>query len=302
MEVLQCDPPPWKPDYVCALLAAPMFMAGANSGTAQDLIGELAAARGLQIAYSSGGGCRDRYLTPKAVQPAPHRIGFNIGICWASGGGNQQFARRKSIPLRKLAPLARPGVNLISLQLEHNDDLQELGIIDAMVGVSDFADTAGVVDQLDLVITVDTAIAHLAGALGKPVWNLVRSDATSVWPWFWDMGATPWYSSMALYRQARQGDWGDPLKTMFADLDRLLADSPQRRRPGQRVAARLGAAIDWGGVRSDCSGAGHHSSAEALTGMGVAGRRLRRNRLQPGAEDATYHEGDISATDLNALS
>ncbi|QOZ34418.1 glycosyltransferase family 9 protein [Bradyrhizobium sp. CCBAU 53421] len=226
VEVLQCDPPPWKPDYVCALLAAPMFTMG---GTGQQLSGELAAARGLEIAYLSGGGCRDRYLGPEFAEARPATLpnGFNVGICWASGGGNPQFAERKSLPLRRLASLARPGVNLISLQLEHNDDLRGLGIVDAMAGVSDFADTAGIVDQLDLVITVDTALAHLAGALGKPVWNLLRSDATSVWPWFWDADATPWYSSMTLYRQSRPGDWDDPLNRMFADFDGLLSDPVQ---------------------------------------------------------------------------
>ncbi|MGX1363457.1 glycosyltransferase family 9 protein [Bradyrhizobium sp. 8-10B] len=223
VEILQCDQPPRKPDYVCALLAVPMFMRGADSG-ADQLSGELAAAKGLQTAYSSGGGCRDRYLgpefaAPKMAQPAK----LNVGICWASGGGNQQFAERKSIPLHRMASLARPGVNLVSLQLEHNDDLSKLGVIDAMAGVNDFADTAGIVDQLDLVITVDTALAHLAGALGKPVWNLLRSDATSVWPWFWDVDATPWYRSMTLYRQSRPGDWGDPLNRMFADFNRFTA-------------------------------------------------------------------------------
>lgn len=230
---LQHDPPPWTPDYVCALLAVPMFATPGfsslwQSDDGRNISAELTAAKGLQLAYPTGGGCRGRYVGAKFATVDTSRLtklpaGLNVGICWASGAGDQKFAARKSIALQTLAPLSKPGVNLLSLQLDHGEDLRDSDIVDAMAGVRDFADTARIIERLDLVITVDTAVAHLAGALGKPVWNLVRSDATSVWPWFWDTEVTSWYESMALYRQSEEGDWTDPMQRMFADFDRWRA-------------------------------------------------------------------------------
>jgi ADP-heptose:LPS heptosyltransferase len=71
--------------------------------------------------------------------------------------------------------------------------------------MTDWADTAGLIAGLDLVIAVDTAVAHLAGALGKPVWMLNRFD--SCWRWFRDREDTPWYPNMRLFRQSNRGDW-----------------------------------------------------------------------------------------------
>ena len=71
--------------------------------------------------------------------------------------------------------------------------------------ISDFADTAGIIANLDLVITVDTAVAHLAGALGKPVWVLLAFAAD--WRWLLDRDDSPWYPTMRLFRQKKPGDW-----------------------------------------------------------------------------------------------
>ncbi|MEY9419489.1 hypothetical protein ABIF69_005931 [Bradyrhizobium japonicum] len=222
-EVPQFDPLPWAADYVCSLFAVPMFVTAGLTCVWQP---------GERAPLPSGMDeqtlpCRGAYLkngSPlepfSAVVPRKNR-GRNVGICWISGRSHQEFGRRKSIALHQLAPLARPGVNLISLQKEHDDtaELHRLGAIDPMHHVGDFADTASIIDQLDLVVTVDTAVAHLAGAMGKPVWNLVRSDPTAVWPWFWETDATCWYRSMVLYRQTTPGDWEEPLNRMFAEFD-----------------------------------------------------------------------------------
>jgi len=82
------------------------------------------------------------------------------------------------------------------------------------------------VDQMDLVITVDTSIAHIAGALGRPVWTLLGRVAD--WRWGYGDEGTPWYPRMRLYRQVRAGDWSDVVARVVADL-RGLADAGPRR-------------------------------------------------------------------------
>jgi hypothetical protein len=204
--ILMYDPPPWKPDYMCALLDIPAFI---------DVTPETLPLKGGYLMVE------DRSY--KLEFPS----GLNVGICWASGSHDLQpdvatTARAKSLSLEQIAePLARPGLNLISLQREHdNHSLRDRGIIDPMGGVTDFMDTAWIISQLDLVVTVDTSVAHLAGALNIPVWNLVRFDG--LWPWLRETGKTCWYNSMTLYRQERPFDWDSPLKRMAADFGRWV--------------------------------------------------------------------------------
>jgi ADP-heptose:LPS heptosyltransferase len=80
----------------------------------------------------------------------------------------------------------------------------------------DFAETAAVISGLDLVITVDTAVAHLAGSLGKPVWLLVAY--ASDWRWLLGRDDSPWYASMRIFRQKRPGDWGEVMERIVAEL------------------------------------------------------------------------------------
>jgi hypothetical protein len=103
--------------------------------------------------------------------------------------------------------LAVPNVQWISLQIGHGEELARTGvdIIDPMSNMRDFADTAALVAGLDLVISVDTAVAHLAGALGRPVWVLSRYDAC--WRWLAGREDTPWYPRMKVFRQTAPGDW-----------------------------------------------------------------------------------------------
>ncbi len=92
-----------------------------------------------------------------------------------------------------------------------------VGLDPAETGALDFADTAAIVDQLDLVISVDTAVAHLAGAMGKPCWVLIPSVETD-WRWLRERSDSPWYPSMRLYRQPRPGDWSLAIDRIEADL------------------------------------------------------------------------------------
>ena len=89
----------------------------------------------------------------------------------------------------------------------------------AATGAKDFADTAAIVAGLDLVISVDTSVAHLAGAMGKPCWTLLKTDAD--WRWMRDRDDSPWYPSMRLYRQPTAGDWPSVIDRVIRDFRAL---------------------------------------------------------------------------------
>jgi ADP-heptose:LPS heptosyltransferase len=111
--------------------------------------------------------------------------------------------------LARLAPLFRSGDIWVSLQKEVRDRdqaaLHASGLIDLTSDLDDFADTAALISALDLVIAVDTSVAHLAAALGKPVWLMVPFSPD--FRWLLDRADSPWYPSMRLMRQKRPGDW-----------------------------------------------------------------------------------------------
>ena len=92
-------------------------------------------------------------------------------------------------------------------------------IHDWMDECEDFLDTAAVIEQLDLVISVDTAVAHLAGAMGKPVWMLNRFE--SEWRWMLEREDSPWYPTMRIFRQSRRGDWDDVIARVASALKKL---------------------------------------------------------------------------------
>jgi hypothetical protein len=118
------------------------------------------------------------------------------------------------------------GVDFYSLQVsEGTEPLPALpgarAIIDHTPHLADFADTAALISELDLVITADTAVAHLAGALGRPVWTLVSFAPD--WRWGVDGEETPWYPTMRLFRQTALGDWPTVIERVAAELERAIA-------------------------------------------------------------------------------
>ncbi len=139
----------------------------------------------------------------------PH--GYKVGICWR-GNQNHKADPSRSIPLACFAKLAAiDGVRIISLQKQETGaDLETMpGLIrpgeEFDAGPDAFIDTAALMQNLDLIVTCDTAIAHLAGALGRPVWVLLKDVPD--WRWLLDRRDSPWYQAMRLFRQKRRGDW-----------------------------------------------------------------------------------------------
>ncbi len=150
--------------------------------------------------------------------------GFRIGIAWQGFSGRHEDKGR-SIPLAAFQPLARPDVRLISLQKhEGEDQIAAAGFaVERLDGLDDgpdaFVDTAAVMATLDLVVTSDTSIAHLAGALGCPVWVALRRVPD--WRWMIDRPDSPWYPSMRLFRQSQDGDW----PPVFAAMAQALTET-----------------------------------------------------------------------------
>ena len=146
---------------------------------------------------------------------APHRNRRLVGLVWAGAprpADRQANAvdRRRSLPLSALAPLSGvPDVQFVSLQkgpaASQAPAPSGFDLLDLTAGLQDFTDTAALIANLDLVISVDTSVAHLAGALGRPVWLLSRFDGC--WRWLLDRDDSPWYPSLRLFRQPQPGDW-----------------------------------------------------------------------------------------------
>ncbi|MBM4220714.1 MAG: tetratricopeptide repeat protein [Gammaproteobacteria bacterium] len=145
--------------------------------------------------------------------------GRRIGLAWSGSPGHQND-RQRSIPLSLFTPLLELPGEFQSLQREYRDAdralLPGLSLRDWSSQLATLADTAGLASQLDLVITVDTAVAHLAGALGKPVWLLLPSSAD--YRWLTGRSDSPWYPTMRLFRQPSPGDWPAVLRAVAAAL------------------------------------------------------------------------------------
>ena len=153
--------------------------------------------------------------------PAPRTAALRVGLVWA---GNPGFIndRQRSVPPALLAPLAQlAGVRCVGLHFGDDGIPAGLPIENAMEGVRDFADTAQRIAGLDLVIAVDTAVAHLAATMGKPVWLLSRF--LGCWRWLFDRADSPWYPTLRLYRQSRPNDWAEVLDRVRDDLQHLAA-------------------------------------------------------------------------------
>jgi ADP-heptose:LPS heptosyltransferase len=151
------------------------------------------------------------------------RPGFRIGLVWAGNPENTSDWRR-SIALDLLLGLRDVAdTRFVSLQphVAETDRaaMAALGVEDLGRALTDFGETAAAIANLDLVVTVDSAVAHLAGAMGVPVWVLVHHPAD--WRWLTEREDSPWYPSMRLFRQPRAGDWGTPIRRMVAALREL---------------------------------------------------------------------------------
>jgi Flp pilus assembly protein TadD len=155
---------------------------------------------------------------------------LKIGLVWGASDTGFDHANKR-VPLEYLRPLMEtPGTQWYSLQVgSDRKDLQEglkpFPLMDLGENLKNFADTASVVEQLDLVITVDTSVAHLAGAMGKNMWVMLKKNPD--WRWHADGPETLWYPSARLYRQDSFGDWASVVRRVRRDLQRLMAEGSE---------------------------------------------------------------------------
>jgi Glycosyltransferase family 9 (heptosyltransferase) len=157
--------------------------------------------------------------------------GFRVGLAW-QGNPQHRGDHTRSVRLTRFGRLTGvPGVRLISLQKAHGRD--QLAEVNGQFKLTDFggrtsdesmADAAALIAALDLVVTVDTAVAHLAGALGKPVWILVSYNAD--WRWMRNRPDTPWYPSARLFRQPKPGEWDSVFEELRHAVAAIAAPDP----------------------------------------------------------------------------
>ncbi|MBT3305780.1 MAG: glycosyltransferase family protein [Alphaproteobacteria bacterium] len=149
---------------------------------------------------------------------------FRIGLVWAGNAAHTNDANR-SIDPGLLMPLMQiPGISMYSLQVGRDGEAKTVfgdAVTDLASELKDFADTAAVIGNLDLVVSVDTSVAHLAGAMGRPVWTLLPFMPD--WRWLLDREDSPWYPSMRLFRQHTIGDWDGVIKRLSAAIIKQVA-------------------------------------------------------------------------------
>ena len=152
---------------------------------------------------------------------------LNVGIVWSGNLRHRHgWAHNRSIPFDNLETLfSIQGVSWYSLQFETpepsiSNKMQELGVKDMSNYILSFSDTAEIISDLDLVITIDSAVAHLAGALGVPVW--VMLSFVPDWRWLLVREDSPWYPTMSLFRQKKRGLWGDVVEAVSIALSRKI--------------------------------------------------------------------------------
>jgi tetratricopeptide (TPR) repeat protein len=197
-------------DFYCPLLSLPRIF-GTKIETIPALVPYLAPPADTSTAWAQ------RFSAAR---------GFKVGLVW-SGNPANRINPIRSIPLPALAPLWRvPGVDWFSLQI--GSPINEIALVpsqtiaDLSPFLTDFAETAAAICHLDLVISVETAVAHLAGALGRPVW--VPLTVVPAWRWLLDRADSPWYPTMRLFRQAALGDWTRVVDALADDLTRIVGE------------------------------------------------------------------------------
>jgi hypothetical protein len=169
---------------------------------------------------------RDEWLVSWSSRLGPKNRP-RIGLAW-SGNPMHRNDHNRSISLATLLPLLEVDAEFHCLQKGISDgDLELLAALPQICvwedRLMDFSDAAAATSLMDLVICVDTSLAHLAGALGIPTWVLLPRIPD--YRWLLDRTDSPWYRGLRLYRQTTSGDWRDPIASVVADLDHFLASS-----------------------------------------------------------------------------
>jgi tetratricopeptide (TPR) repeat protein len=212
-------PPPF--DLQCPMLSLPHVFGMAGE---QDIPPEMPYLRA------------DPSLVERWRRRTADLTGLRVGLVWAGNPERMRMDQRRSIAVQRLAPLAGvPGVDLVSLQKgAAAGTLAGSALLDAMHDwtdeLADFAETAALIETLDLVIGVDTAVVHLAGAMAKPVWLLNRFDAC--WRWLRERDDSPWYPTLRQFRQLTPGDWDSVIARVRDALLDAAAGSEQLRSHG----------------------------------------------------------------------
>ncbi len=151
---------------------------------------------------------------------------FRVGLAWSGNPGHSND-RNRSLPFQALAPLLGADAEFVCLQAAVRDGdrpgLAASAVVDLTSEIKDFADTAALVAACDVVISADTSVAHLAGAMGAPVWVLLPFSAE--WRWMTARADSPWYPSARLFRQGAAGDWGGVSATVAGALTREIEGS-----------------------------------------------------------------------------
>ncbi len=180
---------------------------------------------------------------PDLVRKWKARLGekknFRVGISW-SGSAIHKNDTNRSIALEKFLSLLSPGIDLISLQKEVRPEDQAIlekhkEILHFGDEIADFSDTAALMESVDLVLSVDTSVAHLAGALGKPVWILLSSPPD--FRWLLSREDSPWYPSARLFRQPAPGDWDTALQKVQSEL-KTTAQAAAKQKTSPASAAK----------------------------------------------------------------
>jgi hypothetical protein len=221
-------------DYHCPLISLPLAF-----GTSLSTIP-------AQVPYIVADPVKTRFWSEKL---GPW-IQLRVGLVWSGGFRPDQPERgpvdkRRNMPLSTLAPLRNAGITFYSLQKGQpaESELAQLRaagwpgpeLVDFTALLHDFSDTAALVENLDLVISVDTSTAHLAGALAKPVWIMNRFD--SCWRWLLNRTDSPWYPTARLYRQQRPEDWAEVVERIRLDLSKTALDTRENMGPAQAAAS-----------------------------------------------------------------
>ena len=212
-------------DWQCALMSLPLAF--------ETEIGTIPSPEGyLQVTPPALRHWRDRLEAA-----APGR--FRVGLAWAGRKGHQYDGRR-SLSFEQIGPLLEdPRITWVSLQKWAPEDQRPaipatVDWIDWTEALTDFADTAALISQLDLVLSVDSSMVHLAGALGRPVWMMDRFD--NEWRWLRQRSDSPWYANLRIFRQPLFGDWASVIDAVSGALQALPELASSRPTvPKQRV-------------------------------------------------------------------